>query len=246
MFDVSLAGAFTAGLLSFLSPCILPIVPFYLGYMAGQSVNSAAAAEGLAPGVRQRAVTGALSFSAGILTVFVAMGVTATAFGQLFREWMDILRYGAALIIFIMGLNFLGLIRIGLFYREFRADVKAGNQWNPVTAYVIGLAFAFGWTPCVGPVLAAILFTAAGEETVQRGALLLLTYGIGMTAPFVLAALFVGPFISAISVWKPWLGTVEKAVGVFLILFAILIGTNSVRHIAEFLLTIMPEALLPR
>ena len=240
--DVSMAGAAFAGVLSFLSPCILPIVPFYLSYMAGQAVHAVDGDSALSAAVRRKAVLGAIFFSAGILTIFVGLGMTATAFGQLIREWLDLLRYAAGLIIFLMGLHFLGVIRIGLLHRQFRADSVGGRGgWSLLGAYMVGLAFAFGWTPCVGPVLAAILFTAAGEESVSRGGALLLTYGLGMTLPFVLAALFIDPFMGWMRRFRRHLGLIEKAMGALLIVFAILIGTNTVNYIAQAMLSIAPD-----
>lgn len=241
MFDISFAGAALAGLLSFLSPCVLPIVPFYLSYLAGVGMNQISADATVSAAVRGRAVLSALCFAAGVITIFVGLGATATIFGQLVREWFDVLRWVAAAVIFLMGLHFLGVIRIGFLYRQFRAEASNTNGATLAGAYVIGLAFAFGWTPCVGPVLAAILFTAAGAETAGRGAALLLTYGVGMTAPFVMAALFVGPFMRWMAGFRKHLGLVEKAMGVLLVAFALLIATNTVNLIANWMLNFWPE-----
>ncbi|MGI1661616.1 cytochrome c biogenesis CcdA family protein [Palleronia sp. KMU-117] len=241
MFDVSFAGALLAGLLSFLSPCILPIVPFYLSYMAGVSMNQITADGQLTPAVRRRAVISALFFSAGIISIFVALGAASSLAGQLVREWFDVLRWLAAALIFVMGLHFLGVVRIGLLYRQFRAEPGEVNRMSFVGAYLIGAAFAFGWTPCVGPVLAAILFTAAGAETAARGALLLLTYGIGMTAPFVVAALFVGPFMRWMKGFRRHLPKVEKAMGGLLVVFAVLIATNTINYIANWMVMFWPQ-----
>ena len=165
MLDVSYLGAILAGLLSFLSPCILPMVPFYLSYLAGVGMNQISADARIDAAVRRRAVIAALFFAAGVITVFVGLGASATLFGQLVRDWFDVLRWVAAAIIIAMGLHFLGVIRIGILYRQLRADAGQVADVSLAGAYVIGLAFAFGWTPCVGPVLAAILFTAAGADT---------------------------------------------------------------------------------
>ncbi|MGV6840648.1 MAG: cytochrome c biogenesis CcdA family protein [Planktomarina sp.] len=236
MFDVTFMGALVAGVLSFLSPCILPIVPFYLSYLAGVSMNQISADAKISKEVRIRAVLAAICFALGIITIFVALGATATIFGGMVREYFDVLRWIAAAIIIAMGLHFMGIIRIGFLYRQFRAD--AGNTSNVgfVGAYVIGLAFAFGWTPCVGPVLAAILFTAAGQDTAGQGAMLLLTYGIGMTLPFIIAALFIGPFMSWMSRFRKHMGLIEKIMGALLILFGILIATNSINIIAQWMI----------
>ena len=236
MFDVSSLGAFLAGLLSFLSPCILPMVPFYLSYLAGVGMNEISAEAAPAPQVRRRAVISAVAFALGVITVFMGLGATATAFGQLVREWFDVLRWIAAAIIVAMGLHFLGVVRIGVLYRQLRADAGPTRNVTLAGAYVIGLAFAFGWTPCVGPVLTAILFTAAGQDTVGRGVWLLFVYGAGMTLPFVVAAFFIGPFMRFMARFRRHLGTIEKAMGVLLILFGVLIATDTMNVIGQWML----------
>jgi len=140
-----------------------------------------------------------------------------------------------------MGLHFLGVIRIGLLYRQLRSDAGDTSNLGYVGAYVIGLAFAFGWTPCVGPVLAAILFTAAGQDTVGQGVFLLFAYGLGMTLPFVIAALFIGPFMSWMARFRRHLGLIEKLMGVLLIVFGILIATNTINIIAQWMLDTFPS-----
>ncbi|MEW9918966.1 cytochrome c biogenesis CcdA family protein [Marimonas sp. MJW-29] len=240
MFDVSFAGALIAGLLSFLSPCILPIVPFYLSYLAGVGMNQITAEAEVTGAVRRRAFISAVFFALGVIAVFMGLGATASVFGQMVREYFDILRWIAAAIIIAMGLHFLGVIRIGILYRQLRAE--AGNTSNVtyIGAFVIGLAFAFGWTPCVGPVLAAILFTAAGQETAGQGAWLLFVYGVGMTLPFVIAALFIGPFMRFMQRFRRHLPLVEKLMGLLLILFGVLIATNSINYIAQWMLEHIP------
>jgi cytochrome c-type biogenesis protein len=240
VFDVTFFGAFVAGLLSFLSPCILPMVPFYLSYLAGVGMNQISAEAVVTRSVRLRAFAASVMFALGVITVFVGLGATATAFGQLVREWFDVLRWVAAAIIIAMGLHFLGVIRIGLLYRQFRAEAGDTSNVSLFGAFVIGLAFAFGWTPCVGPVLAAILFVAGGQDSAGQGAALLFTYGAGMTLPFVLAALFVGPFMRFMARFRKHLGTVEKAMGVLLIVFGVLIATDTVNYIAQWMLETFP------
>ena len=240
MFDISYMGALIAGMLSFLSPCVLPIVPFYLSYLAGVGMNQITAEAEITPAVRWRAFAASVMFALGVIVVFMGLGASATAFGQLVRDYFDILRWIAAAIIIAMGLHFLGVVRIGILYRQFRAD--AGNTSNVglLGAFVIGLAFAFGWTPCVGPVLAAILFTAAGQETAGQGAVLLFVYGLGMTLPFVIAALFIGPFMTFMGRFRRHLGLVEKLMGALLVLFGVLIATNTVNIIAQWMLDNIP------
>ena len=240
MFDVTYFGALIAGLLSFLSPCVLPMVPFYLSYLAGVGMNQISAEAEVSRAVRVRAFLAACCFALGVITVFVGLGASATLFGNLVRDYFDVLRWAAAAVIIAMGLHFLGLIRIGFLYRQIRADAGKSSSVGFLGAYVIGLAFAFGWTPCVGPVLAAILFTAAGQETASQGALLLFTYGLGMTLPFIAAALFIGPFMSWMARFRKHLGLIEKLMGVLLILFGILIATNSINIIAQWMLEHIP------
>lgn len=241
--DVTWAGAFLAGLLSFLSPCILPIVPFYLSYLAGVGMQQIGDGGEVPPGVRRRAVLASIFFAAGILTIFMALGASASAFGQLVYQYMGTLRLVAAALIIAMGLHFLGVIRIGFLYRQFRADAGDTANVSLLGAYVIGLAFAFGWTPCVGPVLATILMTVAVEESsMGQGAGLLFIYGLGMTLPFVLAAFFIGPFMRWMKGFRRHLSVVEKVMGALLIVFGLLIGTDSVNRIAEWMLTFMPVA----
>ena len=240
MFDVTVAGALVAGLLSFLSPCILPIVPFYLSYLAGVGMNQITAEAEVTGAVRLRAVISAVCFALGVITVFMGLGATASVFGQMVREYFDVLRWIAAAIIIAMGLHFLGVIRIGILYRQFRADAGGTSNVTYIGAFVIGLAFAFGWTPCVGPVLAAILFTAAGQETAGQGAFLLFFYGVGMTLPFVIAALFIGPFMRFMQRFRRHLPLIEKLMGALLILFGVLIATNSINIIAQWMLDNVP------
>ncbi|MFK7875592.1 MAG: cytochrome c biogenesis CcdA family protein [Paracoccaceae bacterium] len=241
MFEITFAGAAFAGVLSFLSPCILPIVPFYLSYLAGVGMNQISAEAEIDGKVRMRAVLAACFFAAGVITIFMGLGAAATVFGQVVREYFDILRWIAAAIIIAMGLHFLGVIRIGILYRQFRADAGGTSNVSLAGAYVIGLAFAFGWTPCVGPVLAAILFTAAGSDTAGHGAMLLFVYGVGMTAPFILAALFIAPFMRWMSGFRRHLGLVEKIMGGLLIVFGLLIATNSMNYIAQWMLEVGPD-----
>ncbi|SOC18413.1 cytochrome c biogenesis CcdA family protein [Rhodobacter maris] len=235
MLDVTFGGAALAGLLSFLSPCILPMVPFYLSYMAGLSVKELRAGGTLAPGAQARLVVQAVLFALGVTTIFVLLGLGATALGQAFAQWKDKLSWVAAAVLILFGLHFLGVLRIGLFYREARLETEA-KPTTFIGAYVMGLAFGFGWTPCVGPALAAILMVASGMGDLMRGGLLLLVYGLSMTLPFVLAALFAAPFLGWVARHRALMGYVEKAMGVMLILFGLLIATQSVNRISDWLI----------
>lgn len=239
MFDITYAGALLAGLLSFFTPCILPMVPFYLSYMAGLSVTELRGAGAIAPGAQRRLVLSSLLFAAGVTTIFVLLGMGATALGALFTAYMEPLSWVAAAILTVFGLHFLGVVKVPLLYREARLDGggKPSSIWG---AYVMGLAFGFGWTPCVGPALAAILMIASGMGDVSRGGLLLAAYGAGMTAPFVVAALFAKPFLNWASRHMALVAKVEKGMGAMLILFAVLIVTGGVQLIADAMIRWFP------
>ena len=239
MLEISYFGALFAGLLSFFTPCILPMVPFYLSYMCGLSMAELRGDGRIAPGAQRRLVISALCFAAGVTTVFMLMGMGATALGQLFGRYMDILAYGAAGVLVLFGLHFLGVMRIPLLYREARMESSAEPS-TLIGAYLMGLAFGFGWTPCVGPALASILMIASGMGDIWRGGLLLLVYGVGMTAPFVVAALFAKPFLAWVARHRTAFAWVEKAMGVMLILFAVLIVTGGVSYIADAMIRWMP------
>lgn len=235
MLDVTFSGAALAGLLSFLSPCILPMVPFYLSYMAGTSVRDLQAGGQIAPRARARLVLQSALFALGVTTIFVLLGLGATALGRIFLQWREVLSWvaGGALILF--GLHFLGLLRIGLFYREARINAQP-KATTVLGAYAMGLAFGFGWTPCVGPALAAILMVASAMGDPVRGGMLLAVYGLAMTLPFVIAALFAAPFLGWLARHRAMMGHVEKVMGVMLIIFGLLIATNSVNLIGEWMI----------
>lgn len=232
MIELSLAAIFLAGLLSFLSPCILPMVPFYISYITGISV-SLDQEDNTFP--LKHVLIRSVCFSLGIMVVFVALGASATALGQLFRAHFDFLRIAASVVIFIFGLHFLGFIQLSFLYRSFRIDDERAHSLGAIGAFVVGLAFAFAWTPCVGPILASILFLASTQDTAQSGVLYLTTYGFGMTLPFILSSVFFAPFLKWKNRYRRHLPKIEKAMGIMLITFSILIATNSVRRIALWL-----------
>ncbi len=239
MFDVSFGGAIIAGLLSFFSPCVLPIVPFYLCYMAGISMSELRDDGALAPHAHRRLIISSFVFALGVTTIFVLLGLSATALGQVFRQWKQELAYGAAAMLTVFGLHFLGILKIPLLYREAKVESSADPK-TLVGSYLMGLAFGFGWTPCVGPALAAILMIAGGMRDPVQGGLLLATYGFAMTLPFVFAAIFAKPFLGWLQRNRRYLGYAEKAMGVMLIIFAALIATNSMNIIANFMLEYIP------
>ncbi|NBT30376.1 MAG: cytochrome c biogenesis protein CcdA [Rhodobacteraceae bacterium] len=237
--DISYMGALLAGLLSFFTPCILPMVPFYLSYMAGISMNELKDDGKINAGAQRRLLISAIAFAAGVTSIFVMLGMGATALGSAFAQWKQPLSYVAAGILLVFGLHFLGILKIGLLYREARLESKA----EPTTvagAYVMGLAFGFGWTACVGPVLATILMVASGMGDLVQGTLLLAVFGLGMTLPFVIASFFAKPFLALMQRHRAKMGYVEKVMGVLMILFAILIATNSVNVLSQWLIDTFP------
>lgn len=238
MLDIGFSAAFLAGLLSFVSPCVLPIVPPYLAYLAGVSFSDLQD-EDIESGRARHIILSAIAFVAGFTTVFVALGATASIVGQTIAQYFNVLSIIAGVIILIMGLHFLGVFRIAFLYREARVDVR-NKPAGFVGAYVMGLAFAFGWTPCVGPVLAAILFIAGAEDTALRGAGLLAVYSLGIGLPFILAAVFASRFIGWANRFKRHMATVEKAMGLLLVVTGILFMTGQMSRIAQWLLDTFP------
>jgi cytochrome c-type biogenesis protein len=213
--DVSIFYALIAGLVSFLSPCVLPLVPPYLVFLAGTSLERLAEAEP-ASAVRRDTVIAALLFVAGFSTVFVALGASASAIGSVVRYYSSELAIVAGVAIIVMGLHFLGITPIRFLYRQARLDVqKPVGLWG---AYVMGLAFALGWTPCIGPILAAILAVAASKATVAKGAGLLAVYSLGLGVPFVIAALAVEPFAVFMVRFRAHLVHMERVMGGLLVL----------------------------
>ncbi|MBM3544549.1 MAG: cytochrome c biogenesis protein CcdA [Alphaproteobacteria bacterium] len=237
--NVTYFGALLAGFLSFLSPCVLPLVPPYLAFLGGTTFDQLAGEDETPPHVYRTVVLSAVAFVLGFTTVFVILGATATVAGQLLVENLPLLSKIAGVIIIIFGLHFLGLINLPILNREarFHADAKPAGL---IGAYIIGLAFAFGWTPCIGPVLGAILAVAAGEDSVRQGVSLLLVYSLGLGIPFILAALAIKPFMRTMQRYRKHLGVVEKVLGGFLVLTGILFLTDSMTLIAGWILQTFP------
>jgi cytochrome c-type biogenesis protein len=235
--DVSIPAALIAGLVSFLSPCVLPLVPPYLIYLTGATIEHLENEETVTSS--QRAVMiSAVMFVLGFSTVFVALGASASLIGSLIRAWSAELSIVAGIVIILMGLHFLGLTRIGLLMREGRLPIpKPVGLWG---AYVMGLAFAFGWTPCIGPILAAILSVAAAEATVTKGAGLLAVYSAGLGIPFLIAAFMVEQFSSLFSRMKRHLPSVERAMGVLMVITGIGFLTGAVSSVSIWLLETFP------
>ncbi|AUH65451.1 cytochrome c biogenesis CcdA family protein [Paracoccus zhejiangensis] len=224
--------ALLAGLLSFLSPCVLPIVPPYLAYMTGVNVG------GLKSGERS-AVGPALMFVLGLSVVFLVMGFAASAFGRAFLQYQDWLTKAAGVMVIVMGLHFLHVIRIPFLDQE--ARLEAGEQGGSAFgAFVLGLAFAFGWTPCIGPQLGMILSLAATGGEVGRGTALLAIYALGLGIPFLLSAIFISRSIGLMNRIKPYLGVIERVMGVLLVVVGVMLLTGAFAAFAYWLLETFP------
>jgi cytochrome c-type biogenesis protein len=235
--DVSILAALVAGIISFLSPCVLPLVPPYLVYLTGATVERVATGEPRTIS-RNAVMVAALMFVLGFTTVFVALGASASVVGALVRAWSAELSIIAGIVIILMGLHFLGLTRIDFLMREGRLGMaKPVGLWG---AYVMGLAFAFGWTPCIGPILAAILAVAASEATVAKGAGLLAVYSAGLGIPFLLAAFAVERFSELLGRFKGQIINVERAMGVLMIVTGIAFLTGSISHVSIWMLETFP------
>ena len=236
--DISVYAAFAAGLISFLSPCVLPLVPPYLVYLTGATIEHVNNDEEQ-KATRRAVMIAALVFVLGFSTVFVALGASASYIGGFIRAWSAEFSIRAGVVIIIMGLHCLGLTRIGFLMREGRLTApKPVGLWG---AYVMGLAFAFGWTPCIGPILAAILSVAASEATVTKGAGLLAVYSAGLGIPFLIAAFMVEQFSSVFARMKKHLATVERVMGVLLVLTGVAFLTGGVSWVSIWLLETFPS-----
>jgi len=239
LIDASLVPAMTialvAGIISFLSPCVLPIVPPYLAYMSGVSLNDM----GSQSAARRRAITAALFFVMGLSTVFLILGFTASAFGAFFLQNQILFSQISGVVVIIFGIHFLGIFRISFLDREARMDAgdKGGSSFG---AYVLGLAFAFGWTPCIGPQLGAILSLAASEASVTRGTFLLGIYALGLGIPFLLAAMFMTRAVGVMNRLKRHMKTIERVMGVLLLVVGIAMLTGAFSTFSFWLLESFP------
>lgn len=239
LWDASLAPALmiaaAAGVLSFLSPCVLPIVPPYLAFMAGTSME--AAADDREAG--RRTLRAAIFFVLGLSTVFLMLGLAASAFGRLFLQYQREMGMVAGAVIILFGLHFLGILRIPLLYREARFETSASGG-TAFGAYLLGLAFAFGWTPCIGPVLGAILSLAAQEGSVERGMLLMGFYAAGLGIPFLLTAIFLRRALGLMAGLKRHMATIERVMGVLLVGVGVMMITGAFSDFSFWLLETFP------
>ena len=236
---IELLTAFAGGLLSFLSPCVLPLAPPYLAYMAGTTMDQITGDDEVDDKVARRVFHSSLFFVLGLGTVFVSLGAGATFLGQLFLTNQLLFSNISGHLIAMLGLHFLGIVQIPLLMREARFDVGSGGGGFG-GAYVMGLAFAFGWTPCIGPILASILAIAGQEETIWRGVGMLSVYAAGLGVPFVLAAYYIRPFMAWMKGFRKHMGLVEKAMGALLLIVGVSMATGDFSRAAFWLLETFP------
>lgn len=240
--EVTIIGAFIAGLLSFLSPCVLPLVPAYLSYISGVSVDALRSHQESEEqhSIRRHALTQSLWFILGFSLVFILLGASATWLGQWLLMHMATLGKIAGAIIIIFGLHYTGLIRIPFLMMEARVDTGGVNAKNGIGALMLGSAFAFGWTPCVGPILGAILAVAGAQNQIGQGILLLATYSAGLAIPFLLAALATDGFLNWSQRFRRHLHAVEVTSGILLVIVGLMIFLGSFSQIAAWLLQTFP------
>jgi cytochrome c-type biogenesis protein len=236
---VSLAAAFAAGLFSFVSPCVLPIVPGYLSFISGVNVAQFKGGAAAPSGLVRRVVLASLAFVLGFSTVFVTLGAAATLVGALLQEHKRTLGMIGGVIIIVLGLHTMGVFKIQWLLGEKRASVES-RPLGLLGAYVVGLAFAFGWTPCIGPILGAILLYASQQETVGQGVVLLSCYSAGLGIPFLLSALAVNWFFKASAGLRRSMHAVEVVSGVLLVGVGLLLVTDRLTLIAQWFTRMFP------
>lgn len=236
--SVSLFGAFGAGVLSFISPCVLPIVPGYLSFISGVNVAQLKGSETQAALAWRVAIT-SLAFVLGFSTVFVALGAAATLVGYYLQQYKRALGVVGGVVIIVLGLHTAGLLKIKWLLYEKRAEVKS-KPLGLIGAYVVGLAFAFGWTPCIGPILGAILLYASQQDTVGQGVLLLSAYSLGLGIPFIASGLAINGFFAAFSRLRRHMQAVEYAAGALLVGVGLLLVTDRLTLLANYFSRLFP------
>ena len=229
----TLLFAAVAGVLSFASPCVLPLLPAYLSYLTGLSAEQLQARQSTA--ARVHVLSHALAFAGGVAVVFTLLGASATLLGRVLLQNLEIVTKLAGLLVILFGLHMIGLVRVPLLYRELRAEVKARPEGGVLGALLMGAAFAAGWTPCVGPFLGTLLSLASQEQTVGQGMLLLFVYGLGLGVPFVLAGLAMERWLDLARALRPHLHRVEVLSGVLLIGMGLLLFTDRMALLSAWL-----------
>jgi len=241
--NVTLLAAFGAGLLSFISPCVLPLIPGYLSYVSGLSLDELrGTSKGTVVAVsntRTRIVVASLAFILGFSVVFIALGATASAAGQFLIERLPILSRLAGAVIILFGLHTMGVLRIEWLYQTKQLQTTR-KPAGPFGAMLVGAAFAFGWTPCLGPILAGILAVGASRDTVGDAVQLLATYSLGLGVPFLVTGLAINKFFGAMAKIRRHYHTIELVSGALLVVIGLLIFTNRFTVIAQWLSPYLP------
>jgi cytochrome c-type biogenesis protein len=235
--------AFTAGLFSFLSPCVLPLFPSYLSFITGMSVN--ALTHEVTTETRRRIVLHSLTFIVGFSMIFVALGASFSAAGRFLLDYRDWIRIVGGTLIIVFGLYISGLLKFGLFnrYQQIQLRQKPAGYLGTL---IVGVTFAVGWTPCVGPILGSILSLAGTAETVQRGVGLLIAYSAGLGIPFLLSSLALGAFLKFFKRYRPFIPIVERAAGVLLIIVGVLVVTDYYVVLNAWALRLTPNWIVDR
>jgi cytochrome c-type biogenesis protein len=235
--------AFSAGLFSFLSPCVLPLFPSYLSFITGMSVDRLTSE--VTAGDRTRVLLHSVAFILGFSVVFVSLGASFSAAGQFLLDYRDWIRVGGGLLIVVFGLYIAGVLRIGLFARTQQLQIRS-KPAGLLGSFLVGLTFAIGWTPCVGPILGSILTLASNDKTVGQGIILLLCYSAGLGVPFLLSSIALGGFLRFFKRYRPFIPTVERVAGVLLIVVGVLVATNYYVLLNSWAISVTPEWLLKR
>jgi cytochrome c-type biogenesis protein len=237
--DVSYLAALVAGILSFVSPCVLPLVPGYLSFISGVSLDNAHTGQTLPEGTTRRVFLASIAFVLGFTVVFVALGASASTIGAFVNEKIKILSKIAGVLVIIFGLHTMGLLKINALYRQAQIDVQR-KPAGPFGAFVVGLAFAFGWTPCIGPILGSILALAAQEGTVSEGALLLSVYSLGLGVPFLATSLAINRFFAAFKRVRKYYRVIEIVAGLLMVIIGALIVSDRFSLITRALQPYLP------
>ena len=229
---IKLAFAFGAGFISFLTPCVLPIIPGYISYITGKSLNEI-------EHDKKIVLIKTILFSIGFSLVFIILGATASAVGNILLFLSNELRIAAGIVIILFSLQMLGILKFNFLNQDKRIETK-GYKDNYVFPILVGSAFAFGWTPCIGPVLGSILALSATEASISKGILLLSFYSLGLAIPFILSGYYMSKFLTTRKGFNKYYGIVTKTGGVVLLITGILIATNQIQVISYYILTILP------
>ena len=241
--SLGVAVAFGAGLLSFLSPCVLPLFPSYLSFITGMSVDRLAA--DVSAGSRGRVILHSLAFIVGFSLVFIALGASFSAAGQFLLDYRGWIRIGGGLLIIVFGLSIAGILRIGIFGRTRQIEIKM-KPAGYIGTFAVGVTFAIGWTPCVGPILGSILTLAGTAETVRTGIGLLIAYSAGLALPFFLSSLALGGFLKFFKRYRAVMPLVERVAGGLLVLVGLLVVTNYFVVLNSYAISLTPQWLLKR